>query len=364
MDKPKEPTITIPFKLFTDNAWQPIEDKELVKFIYPAVSESTIVLWERLNSLFLQYYPSKLVKKTISPLDSVFYQKEKREIVDKLSKLPPSQWNEEIGERSHLAIEKIRDIKDRTPRGYLQFLKSKETQVLSADLDRLVHAYPDFWKRLPIDYWEEGVEIYDKSIKLIESLEELIRINEQPDIDPSKCNPSKKKSTIKLKFGEIGDVKIDGYWRNLIISGILNEAQNWFAEANIPIDILGQTPAEAKNIIKQIKEARTTMKKDNPDVYVTGNLVKMLEWPGAKDGNSTVDSAEFIMRFIVICGFSENNDKYREMIKNVECYYKEAVKDRNGRPVKNSSYNGERREVSECIRSLNNSYKKYIAHDN
>lgn len=362
MDTSNEINITIPFKLFSDNACQPSENKDNIKFLFPFVDEGSIDLWRKINSLFLQFYPTKFDKKEISPVDSVFYQKEEREIIEKLGKQPPSQWNEEVGEESHLTIEKIRKMQGKAPRGYLQFLISQYTKTLSADLDHLVFAYPDFWRRLPINYWKEGIEIYDKAIKLIESLTELRKINEKQDFGLATSNSNKKSTTIKLQFEGTGDIKIDEYWRNLIICGILNEAQDWFDEAKIPINVWGQSSDEAREILTKIRNERTTMKKDNPEAYVTGNLIQILDWPGANEGNSTADSAEFIMRFLVTCELTD--DKYKDMIENLDRYYNEAPKDQNGRPLKNTSYYGERREISERIRNLNNAYKNLTITNN
>lgn len=308
---------TIHFPLFRDNPKaDERNDSGRLPFIHRGYSKS-ISRWKEINQLFIDHYPLPTEERSIKAVDSYFSEKERRVSA---------------------------------PYGYCQFLQSVD--IVSAKLDEVVTEYPDFWNRLPTGYWSDGAETYDKAIEFVDFISGLdsLWMQSVEDIYLAAGN-SKVRKSITVKCGE-QTLRTDAFWKDVIVGGIMNEANRWFDEAGIPIDTWDMNPKQAKKTIREIKSRKVTMDGENTQAYIVGKLTGMLNWPGTNAGNTNADSSEFIMRFLDICGLDKEH-----RIEHLDRFFQEAEKDSNGRPLNKSSYFGERREISELIRRLNLNYK-------
>lgn len=341
--------ITIPVPLFKDS--ESIGEKsesEKIAFI-PRDFSKAISLWEQTNLLFLEHFPIFGESRSIKAEDSQFACKQARERILDLHQKSPGQWNDTERSEFESSIDELRKCRESAPYGYCQFLQSVDS--VSEKLDELVAEYPDFWNRLPIGSWSDGAAIYDHAIELVNFISSLEPLLDQSaeEIYKSAGNSVARKS-ITIKFGD-NSVRTEVFWKDIIIEGILNEANRWFQEAGIPIDTWDMSSKEARMMIREIKKNKVKMDGENASAYIAGNLINILEWPGATPGNSNADSSEFIMRFLKICGLDNDN-----RIDRLDRFYQEADKDIDGRPLNKSAYFGERREISEYIRRLNIAY--------
>ena len=342
--------ITVQIPLFENN--QNREDEPNMKrmaFISRDYSNA-IALWKQINTLFIEHFPMSGASAVIKSEDSRFDSTEAHAVIRKLQQVSPTQWNDTERSEFKGSIEVIRGCRKSAPYGYCQFLQS--VGLISEKLDELVAKHTDFWCRLPVGYWSDGAEVYNKAIKFVDFITSLEPILNQSVEDIYKsAGRSVAGKSLTIKCGN-HTARTDAFWKDMIIEGILNEANRWFEEAGIPIDAWDMYSAEAKKIIHEIKKDKVKMDGENAKAYIVGNMIEILEWPAATNGNSNVESAEFIMRFLKICGLDDDN-----RIDRLDRFHQEAEKDSNGRPLNKSAYYGERREISECIRRLNIIYK-------
>lgn len=342
--------ITIPYPLFEDNQDRGKKANTERALFIPRDYSKAITLWEQTNKLFLEHFPASGESRVVKSEDSRFAGKQALERIRTLQQKSTTQWEDTERSVFSRSIDELRDCRNSAPYGYCQFLHTVD--FISAKLDDLVAQYPDFWNRLPLGYWSDGAAIYDHAIELVDFISSLEPLLDQSveEIYKSAGNSVARKS-ITIKVGD-NSVRTDVFWKDVIIEGILNEVNRWFEEAGIPIDTWDMSSKEARKTIREIKKNNVSMDGENASAYITGNLINILDWPGATPGNPNSDSAEFIMRFLNICGLDKDN-----RIVKLDKLYQESPKDCNGRPLNKSAYFGERREISELIRRLNIAYK-------
>lgn len=326
---------------------------------FPGMKNKYISRWKELNRLFIEYYPGE-IQNTIPSLKSHYATKNLRIKLTELAQSLQSSagCDTERLEQFKEQRKEIIEIEKSSPYGYIEFLN--DVELISSTMDHLIIDNPDFFAKFPIGYFTDDYLLCERQLSLLQfafKLKEYLDpiSKRQKNLFSSNINDSK--SFLKLKIGD-EMLSIEKFWAPQIINSILEDIDVFFKEQSnyygFEIDIWSQSEGEIRKKIKYHMSNNLKVKGENSTAYIVGNLIEILKWPGARQGQVTTDSSEFIFRFLKIFNLDENK------IEGINKSFEEEKKDDHGRPIKGSSYHRQRNEVFQRCRVIKNSYEKLI----
>lgn len=286
--------------------------------------------WIKINHLFLNHLPQTNTPTTISPEDTRV--RIKPETENKFDKAIANLLNPASEESGNFAevIAGWQLERSQIPFGYDEMLAS--TTFVSKVMDDLVADYPEFFTGFDFGYYGSYEQSYQEAMAMLDF---FASFGDEYD---------EGESPITIKWGQ-RKVTLPTSLGRLIFSSVVKGFDKWLMDNNILIN-----PNWLSNPFLAKRELKEYVKQTFPvdDLHLRGYVADWLDKhiPHMEE-ISKVDRAEFTFRFLAIFGYDEE--------RFVDSLDLEIKHDGRG----SSGYHSIRREMSEKIKTLINSYNNW-----